>query len=137
MSAPRKTSKHIRAELFIRVLKGVPAKQRDESRGDDESSHDIVTEIFSKGNCGNFAIMFHMLFPESELWYACDVMSPEQLVTHVICKLDGRWYDISGDISGERTLEAVERAIPEELMNWESRHNIFDNYSFKARGPLR
>lgn len=126
-----------RAELFIRALNGSKALERpSETRPvRKDTGFEIVAEVFTRGNCGNFAVAFNIAFPESVVWYAAKQDDKEDLVTHVICELNGRYYDITGDVTGG-LWRPVERTVIEEVMHDDSTHRVYDNYSFKKRGPL-
>lgn len=131
-----KSERNIRAELFVRSLNGGKVLDVTGSLDADDTAYNIVTEVFTRGNCGNFAVAFNIAFPESSIWYAAAARDKADLVTHVVCELDGRLYDITGDVTDLHRWRPVERTVIEEVISQQSRHNVYDNYSFAERGPL-
>ena len=73
--------------------------------------YDDVTRVFTEGCCYWFAVAMHERFPESRIMYAYDRdMSdiPEELrksiltlISHFVTEIDGRLYDITGDVTGK------------------------------------
>lgn len=59
-----------------------------EIRNSDES----MVSIFTEGSCMNFHMILRAIFPEAEAWYNID---------HIITKIDNRFYDITGCVSGK------------------------------------
>ena len=55
-------------------------------------SHSHMVNIFSKGSCMNFFDILHSIYPESEAYFNVD---------HVITKIDNKYYDITGVVSGK------------------------------------
>jgi hypothetical protein len=116
---------------FIELLKGV-----------DDSSREVMEEMFTKGDCGRFHFILHTVFSEA-VPYA--IMNGRYIV-HIITLIDGKFYDIKGifnedrmkdfnDIEGlvgkklEDTIKEVDR---EHLTN----EDMFCNYCFEVRGPI-
>lgn len=55
-------------------------------------SHSEMVNIFSKGSCLNFFCILHSIYPEAECYFNID---------HVISKIDGKYYDITGEVNGK------------------------------------
>lgn len=55
-------------------------------------SHSEIEKIYTKGSCLNFFLILHSIYPESEPYYNVD---------HVITKIDNKFYDITGCVSGK------------------------------------
>lgn len=53
-----------------------------------------LTEVFSLGCCYWFAIILYCRFPESRLMY-------DEVTNHFATEIDGRIYDVTGDITGK------------------------------------
>lgn len=49
-------------------------------------------EVFTKGNCGSFALILAKAFPGGEI---------KDLKGHIIYEIDKQWYDITGIVSNE------------------------------------
>lgn len=54
------------------------------------NSHSRMVDIFSLGSCLNFYLILRKVYPESIPLYNID---------HVVTKIDGRCYDITGCVS--------------------------------------
>ena len=52
-------------------------------------SHSTMIKIFTEGSCFNFYLILRKIYPESIPYYN---------INHVITKIDGRYYDITGEI---------------------------------------
>lgn len=52
-------------------------------------------EVYTKGSCYQFFKILQAVFPEAEAYYDCD---------HVITKIDGQFYDITGRVKKEKHL---------------------------------
>lgn len=55
------------------------------------NSHTEMQNIFLYGSCINLFLILHSVFQDAEPYYN---------VGHVITKIDNRFYDISGTVSG-------------------------------------
>ena len=55
-------------------------------------SHSEMTNIFSYGSCMNFHFILKHHYPQAELYYSI-------LHGHVITKIDGQFYDITGQVT--------------------------------------
>ena len=105
---------------FIELIRGTPATFN--GCDPDDTSANIITEIYTRGNCGNFALALQAAFGGQLLM---DRMCP-----HVACGIDGRIYDIRGDVTHLYPyLEPVSEA---DVRNGD----YVDNYSFAERGPI-
>ena len=55
-------------------------------------SHSCMVDVFTKGSCINLFEILHLIYPESEAYFNID---------HVITKIGGKYYDITGCVSGK------------------------------------
>ena len=62
--------------------------------------HD-VTETFTNGCCYYFALALHSRFPNSRIMLATGRNNEAGEVLHFVTEIDGREYDITGDVTGE------------------------------------
>ena len=104
---------------FIELIKGSPAPTGHYFTEDD-TSRGIITEIYTQGNCGNFAKALALAFDG-------DVLVVEGFI-HAICRINGRLYDISGDVTDK--FPNVREPMVGEL------DDLTNNYSFSDRGPM-
>jgi hypothetical protein len=96
-------------------------------RGSEEGgTSQITTEIFSNGNCANFALMLWYAFAGSRLVSSCEI-------PHVWVEYGGVHYDIKGRNPSLKTLFENGDA---KFITWEEAFRDVDNYSFKERGPI-
>ena len=63
------------------VVEEVISKIRDSFIG--------AQQVYTEGSCYHFYLILHSIFPEAEPWYDAD---------HVITKIGGKFYDITGEI---------------------------------------
>lgn len=112
-------SNHNHILYFIRLIRGqeIPQDLLDQGLVEDDSSAPIIQEVFTKGNCGNFAEALRVAF-------GGEVMEVEG-ARHVVCKIGDRLYDITGDVTTQ--YPHYQPAAASEYM---------DNYSFAERGPI-
>lgn len=85
----------------------------------DTASH-ITTEIYTQGNCGNFAKALSIAF-NGEV-----VLVNERC--HVVMRLNNQLYDITGNVTHKYTVDKV--------MGDDQLIDYIDNYSFDLRGPI-
>lgn len=104
---------------FIELIKGAPALTGVHFTEDD-TSRGIITEIYTQGNCGNFAQALALAFDG-------EVLVVDGFI-HAVCRINGRLYDISGDVT-DKFPNVSEPSLSrlEDLTN---------NYSFAERGPM-
>lgn len=102
---------------FIELIRGA----QEPGCTDDETARGITKEIFSQGNCGNFALALQMAF-------GGDLVIAEGH-SHVAAAISGRVYDITGDVT------AVHKWLPTTESNIRN-DCLVDNYSFEFRGPI-
>lgn len=76
---------HKKVESFI-------AKIRDSFIGSQQ--------VYTEGSCYHFYLILKEVFPEAEPYYDMD---------HVITKIDGRFYDITGEVRRDAQSEKYER----------------------------
>jgi hypothetical protein len=57
-------------------------------------------QVYTEGSCYHFYLILKEAFPQSECWYDLD---------HVLTKIDGKFYDITGEVRGEVSLSKFER----------------------------
>lgn len=67
-----------------------------------------IEDIFSQGNCGNFALALKSLFPSGKLFLTSDNC-------HVIFKYKNRFYDIRGEIPN---INFEEESLTEVTERW-------------------
>ncbi len=103
---------------FIETLKGHPNDYDGLDKND--TGRWIIEEIFTRGNCGNFALILNRVFGGSF------VMTEDN--GHVMVEVDGRRYDITGDVTEVYT--SCKSATLAEVRLYQ------DNYSFVERGPI-
>lgn len=106
---------NINVLTFISLIRG-NMPWPDAAEGD--SSIGIITEVFTQGNCGNFAQALKIAF-------GGEVVFSD---THLLCRLDGRMYDITGDVTRNHP-----NWRPATMMELEDMTN---NYSFSDRGSI-
>lgn len=53
-------------------------------------SHPEMVNIFTLGSCLNFFCILHAVYPEAQPYFNID---------HIITKIDGRYYDITGTVN--------------------------------------
>jgi hypothetical protein len=116
---------------FIELLKGV-----------DDSSREVMEEMFTKGDCGRFHFILHTVFPEA-VPYA--IMNGRYIV-HVITLIDGKFYDIKGIFNKDRMKdfddieELVGKKLEDTIKEVDREHltneDMFCNYCFEVRGPI-
>ena len=96
----------------------------DGTLNEHDSAYTIVTEVFTKGNCANFALMLHLAIGDGIIGETRD---------HCVYGLDDRWYDITGDVT------SVFKDHP-GMIRYEYAEAVekldLNRYSFDARGPL-
>jgi hypothetical protein len=104
-------------EKFIELLKG---------KGDD-SPREFIKEIFTNGNCYNFAFALKALIPEGKVLTSSKI-------SHAWFMYDGRHYDISGVCSYLADLH--NDGLTYELFEETLTEGELDNYSMELRGPM-
>lgn len=104
---------------FIELIRGTTV---DHIPGLDpnDTSYFIVGEIFTQGNCGNFAQALQLAFGGEVVYIG--------LYHHYCLLLDGKLYDINGDVSAM-------------YLSWSTPNpthleDCTGNYSFAERGPI-
>jgi hypothetical protein len=132
---------HTRVLAFIGALKGIDwAKEYPEQQFDkDDTAVHIIEEIYSRGNCGNFAVALCIAFPEAVPYYVAHLddiqfgVSNKEIEHHVAVEIGDRLYDIKGDVTDY--YEKSTQTTIEEIIQSKT-HGFFSNYSFKERGPM-
>lgn len=110
---------HLRILRFIDLIRGEPAA---EGLDKDDTSANIITEVFTTGNCGNFALALQTAFG-GQLWRSASDY-------HILCKIGDRLYDINGDVTDRHSRGEV---VDEHYV---INGHYADNYSFAERGPI-
>jgi hypothetical protein len=90
---------------FINTLKG-------HKNAGGNHAHDILTQIFSRGNCYMFARTLKLVFPEGELY------NFELWGVHILFKLGDRFYDINGDVTARYSNSGLINPITEAQENY-------------------
>lgn len=55
-------------------------------------SHSQMVNIFSKGSCWNFFLILRKIYPDA---------IPYDNQNHIVTKINGRFYDITGDVTNK------------------------------------
>ena len=112
---------HGKVMRFIGLITGV-----DQYNSDDipHTAKPIIQEVFTRGNCGNFAIILHDFFGGE--------MYIDEQAYHVITKIDGIFYDVNGVWTND---DPDYTPIPVTTKELEER-DLINNYSFTFRGPI-
>ena len=109
--------------LAISLLTGT-----DKGLEDEDSPHYLIREIFTNGNCYNFAFALQALLSGSKVFKIVDV-------SHVFLEHEGRCYDVNGEDPILR--EYLEMGqVSEIFLEDMRRDDDLDNYSFALRGPM-
>jgi len=60
--------------------------------GELRGSHTEMEHIFLNGRCFNLYLLLRRIYPQSIPWYNSD---------HIITEIDGKYYDITGQVSNK------------------------------------
>jgi len=90
--------------------------------GEDISSCEIITEIFTNGNCGNLALLLTKVFSGT--------LHSIKDKDHIIAKINGEYYDITGKLK-----DIDESSLEQVTEEWLYENDFVHNYSFPDRGP--
>lgn len=111
---------HSRVIRFIRALTGpTPEERVAEGLEANDSYQPVFVDIFTRGACGNFADALALAFDGQAM------ITPDK--AHVVTKIDGRLYDITGDVTTK---------YPNVTAIIRSPADLTDNYSWHERGPI-
>lgn len=67
-------------------------------------------EVYTEGSCFQFYRILKEIYPQAEPWYDSE---------HVITKIEGRFYDVTGEVEkGSHYLLTTEPRIYNEAFNW-------------------
>ena len=73
-----------------------------------------INTVFSRGCCYWFAHILHSRFPDSRIMY-------DQIANHFAVKIDGRLYDITGDVTDlyqmERWCDIKDEALKQRIID--------------------
>ena len=116
---------HTRVLKFLTALRGEEVSNVPGLEVDD-TSHGIICEIFTQGNCGNLATMLSIAF-DGKIVALKDV-------SHVVCKIDGRLYDIHGDVTDKYTNNTTGQI--KDIDHMMENGDMYNYYSFGLRGPI-
>ena len=72
-------------------------------------------QVYTEGSCYHFYLILKEVFPDADAYYDAD---------HIITKIDGKFYDITGEVRGYLTLDKYER-IPSYSLK--APYNIYKN----------
>lgn len=126
LAPPRTTIKTMASldevKLFLDALRGEDVTVYGLDPND--CARPIITEVFTQGNCGNLAIMMAVAFGARPV-YLDDAV-------HVVSDIDGRLFDINGDVTDRYKNYSREYLSLSDLMN----KDVVNNYSFLERGPI-
>ena len=70
-------------------------------------------QVYTEGSCYHFYLILKEVFPQAECWYDED---------HVLTKIDDKFYDITGEVRKDTSLNKFER-IPS--YNLKAPYNIY------------
>lgn len=123
--------KHYMILDLLLSLRGLPVRELynddlyvdsfDEVEQKYGSSYEITKEIFTYGNCGNVFKILQSVFPEAK---------PCLMDNHIITLIEGRFYDIEGEV--KLNIENPCYTILDEM----ELDDYVNNYSFYTRGPI-
>jgi hypothetical protein len=126
LAPPRTTIKTManldEVKLFLDALRGEDVTIYGLDPND--CARPIITEVFTRGNCGNLAIMLSVAFGARPVLLAD--------VCHVVSDIDGRLFDINGDVTDKYHTSAKRHLSLSDLM----KEDVVNNYSFLERGPI-
>lgn len=105
---------------FIEMLRG-PKVDHIPGLDHNDTSYYIMGEIFTRGNCGAFALALQMVFSGDVVFIPSE--------GHYVLLLDGKLYDIDGDVT-TKYLHYRNPPSPSHL------EDCTHNYSFIERGPI-
>jgi len=71
-------------------------------------SHPSMVDIFMNGSCYYFSRILLHLFPTAEVFYNMD---------HIITKIDGKYYDIRGEVIPQGLYLPISEFKPEQIQN--------------------
>lgn len=57
-------------------------------------------QVYTEGSCYHFYLILKEVFPQAECWYDED---------HVLTKIDDKFYDITGEVRKDTSLNKFER----------------------------
>ena len=117
---------HERVNLFLTALRSDDVS-KEEGLDPNDSAFHIITEIFSTGNCGNLAVMLNLAFG------GYPFVLPDK--SHVITLIDGRFYDIHGDVTDEYKGHPKTAITRDQIIKCDP-HMMYGNYSFDLRSPI-
>jgi len=72
-------------------------------------------QVYTEGSCYHFYLILKEVFPEAQAYYDED---------HIITKINGKFYDITGEVRGDLNLSKFERVPSYSL---KSPYNIYKN----------
>lgn len=114
-------SKHDTIIQFIELIRG-PEQMADGILTADDTSRGIITEVFTNGNCGNFAQALALAFSGNVIYV--------EEAHHMVCEIDNKLYDITGDVTDKYWHKYCVVPSSSKL------EDMTGNYSFAERGPL-
>ncbi len=106
---------------FINLIRG-PYQPADGILTEEDTSAGIMVEVFTNGNCGNFAQALVLAFGGSVVYV--------EEARHIVAEIDGRLWDITGDVTEQYGHMYNTIPSPSKL------EDMTGNYSFAERGPL-
>lgn len=131
---------HQRITAFIRAITSNPVTENEKAQGlcNHDSAHDIIVEIFTTGNCGNFAVAMSIAFPEAKIFGVRPIDDFEKRMSddyygHTLVEIDGWLYDITGNVTDK--FRKIKELTAAEIIKGDADMH-YGNYSFDGRGPM-
>jgi hypothetical protein len=98
---------HEKVMEFINLVKG------HKNHGTGYDAHEIIERVYKNGNCYMFAKTLQFIFPQAEI-YSVDC----SWFSHVVAKIDGKLYDITGEVSDEYSYSPISKEEEEDARTW-------------------
>jgi len=120
----------------IDMLRGVSADDLNKDIGYEspssayfkefDTASDITKEIFTKGDCGRFALILKRLYSCAEIFY-------DEEESHYITKIAYDYFDINGCVT-EKYKD--KKKLQYQQVNHVLNGDCYCNYNFNKRGPM-
>ncbi len=110
-------------EKFLKLLRGIP----NSVSLPEDRPYEIIGEIFTNGNCYNFAFAVKALDNEIRVFTSNEI-------NHAWFEYRGCHYDING--KSEHLKVLFEDGLATEIFDVDLSEGDMDNYSIALRGPM-
>lgn len=74
------------------------------------AAHPAMEPIFTRGGCYRLYLILRVLWPQAEAWV--------DNTWHVVTRIDGRFYDISGRLAKRPDFTALDPSIHRRAHRW-------------------